>query len=128
MLSKCKDQLITVKFKFFEKIAAKLNIFLKRFQTNAPMVLFLAGAQLGRWGGGRGSFPCPFLKIKKSALISGKKGPNYAHPLAKFVIQNVVLRASKRKNSKTFRCGTFFLDFLIKCLSKCPNFTKPLLP
>ena len=41
LLSKCKDQLITVKFQFFEEIAAKMNIFLKRFQTDAPMVSFL---------------------------------------------------------------------------------------
>ena len=27
-----------------------------------------------------------------------------------------------------FPCGAFFLDFLIKCLSTCPNFTKPPLP
>ena len=41
LLSKCKDQLITVKFQFFEEIVTKMNIFLKRFQTDAAMVTFL---------------------------------------------------------------------------------------
>ena len=37
----------------------------------------LTGAQLGvgQWGG----LPCPFLKIKKSALILGKKCPDRVH-------------------------------------------------
>ena len=42
LLSKFKDQLITTKFQFFEEIVAKISIFLKRFQTDAPMVSFLA--------------------------------------------------------------------------------------
>ena len=41
LLSKFKDQLITTKFQFFEEIAAKISIFLKRFQTDAPMMSFL---------------------------------------------------------------------------------------
>ena len=41
LLSKCKDQLITTKFQFFKETAAKMNIFLKRFQTDAPMMPFL---------------------------------------------------------------------------------------
>ena len=40
-LSKCRDQLIAVKFQFFEEIASRMNIFLKIFQTDAPMVPFL---------------------------------------------------------------------------------------
>ena len=39
--------------------------------------------------------------------------PDCVHPWVKFPIQNVVLRVSKRKNSKKFPCGAF----LIKCLS-----------
>ena len=82
-----------------------------------------------RGGGGEGGGPpYPFFKIKKGALILKKKCPDCVHPLVKFAIQNVVLRVSKRKNSKIFPCGAFFLDFLIKCLSKYPNFTKPPLP
>ena len=57
-----------------------------------------------------------------------KKCPDCVHPYVKFAIQNAVLKVSKRKNSKIFPCGAFFLDFLRKCLSKCPNFTKPPLP
>ena len=79
-------------------------------------------------GGGGGGLPCPFLKIKKSALILEKKCPDCVYPQVKFAIQNVVLRVSKRKNFKNFPCGAFFLGFLIKCLSKCPNFTKLPLP
>ena len=40
LLSEYKDQLISVKFQFFEGVAAKMNIFLKRFQTDARMVPF----------------------------------------------------------------------------------------
>ena len=36
----------------------------------APLSYLLSGAQLGAEGGG---FPCPFLKIKKSAVILEKK-------------------------------------------------------
>ena len=61
-------------------------------------------ATIGGWGGG---FFYLFLKIKKSALIL-KKGPHSVHLLVKFSIQNVVLRVSRRKNSKTFPCGAFF--------------------
>ena len=100
-----------------------LNILVKIY----PHLSFLdnfaqTGAELGRSGG---ELPCPFLKIKKSALILEKKCPDCVHPQVKFAIQNVVLRVSKRKNYKIFPCGDFFLDFLIKCLSKCPNFAKP---
>ena len=61
------------------------------------------------------------LKIKQKCL-------DFVHPYVKFTIQNVVLRVSKRKNFKMFPCGVFFLEFLTKCLWKCPNFTKPPLP
>ena len=64
-----------------------------------------------------GGLPCPFLKIKKSALILEKICPDCVYPCVKFAIQNVILRVSKRKNSKNFPCRAFFLDFLIKCLS-----------
>ena len=78
--------------------------------------------------GGRGRPPLPFFENQKECPDFGKKCPDCVHPLVKFAIQNVALRVSKRKNSKNFPCGVFFLDFLIKCLSKCPNFTKPPLP
>ena len=71
---------------------------------------------------------CTTRGNQKKCPDFGKKCPDSVHPLLKFVIQNVVLRVSKRKNSEIFLCGAFFLDFLIKCLSKCSNFTKPPLP
>ena len=46
-------------------------------------------------------------------------------PCVESSIQNVVLRASRRKISKILSCGTFFLVFLMKSLSKCPNSKKP---
>ena len=52
----------------------------------------------------------------------GKKCPDYVLPWVKFSIQNVVL------NPKFFTTGSFFLLFLTKCLSKCPNSMKPPLP
>ena len=54
-----------------------------------------------------GGHPCTFLKIKKSTDF-GKKGPDCVHLWVKFYIQNVVLRVSKKRNSKKFPCGTFF--------------------
>ena len=106
----------------------------KTLQNKKDFVLTYTDAQLGgggRWGGkvfGRGGLPWPSLKIKRSALILEKNCPHCIHPLVKFAIQNVVLKVSKRKNSKIFPCGAFFLDFLIKCLSTYPNFTIPPLP
>ena len=52
--------------------------------------------------------PFPFLKFEKSALILAKKGPNSVHLWITYAIQNVVLRVSRRKNSKIF----FFLCFI----------------
>ena len=47
------------------------------------------------------------------------------HFWVKFSIQNVVLGASRRKNLKTFFSVKPFFVFLTKCLSTCPNTTKP---
>ena len=55
-----------------------------------------------------GGHPCTFLKIKKKSTDFGKKGPDCVHLWVKFYIQNVVLRVSKKRNSKKFPCGTFF--------------------
>ena len=68
------------------------------------------------------------MKIEKSALILGRKCLDCVHPWVKCFFQNVMLIISKRKNSKMFLCGAFFLVFSTKCLSKCPNPTKPILP
>ena len=85
-----------------------------------------SGAQLGGEGGGKP--PLSFFENQKKLPWFWRKIPWLCPSLIKFAIQNVVLKVSKRKNSKIFPCGAFFLDFLIICLSKCPNFTKPPLP
>ena len=72
--------------------------------------------------------PLHFFKNQKKCADFAKKGPDCVHPLVKFIIQNVVFRVSTRKNSEIFPAGLFFIEFLTKCLSKCPNFTKPPLP
>ena len=77
---------------------------------------------------GGGGLPCPFLKIEKKCPDIGKKGPNCVHLWVESSIQNVVLRVSRGKSSKTFPCGAALLVFLTKSLSKCLNSTKPPLP
>ena len=81
----------------------------------------LTGAQLG--GGGRP--PPPFFESRKKCPDFGKKRPDCVHPWVTFSIQNIVLVASRRKNSKIFPCESFFLVFLTKCLLKCHSSTKP---
>ena len=88
-------------------------------------ITVIPGAQLVGKGGRP---PLPFFENKEKCPDFGKKHPDCGHPWVKSAIQNVVLKVSKRKNSKIFSSGAFFLGFLIKCLSNCPNFTKPSLP
>ena len=101
------------------------------FSTNvcSYVLIYIAGAQLG-WGRReRGKPSLPFFENQKQCPDFGKKCPDCVPPQVKFAIQNVDLRVSKIKTLNFFPVGSFFLDFLIKCLSnKCPNFTKPLLP
>ena len=68
----------------------------------------------GRGGG----LPCPFFENQKKCPEFGKKDLDCIHPKVKFTTQNIVLRVSSLRVSWIF---------LIKCLSKCPNFTKQLL-
>ena len=75
--------------------------------------------------GTRSGLPCPFLKIEKSALILEQKCPNCVHPWVESSFQNVILRVSRRKGSKMFSCRAFFLVYLTKSLSKCPNSNFP---
>ena len=56
-----------------------------------------------------------------------KKGPNCVHLWVESSILNVLLIVPRRKSSKLFPCGTFFLVFLTKRLSKYPNSEKLLL-
>ena len=65
----------------------------------------LTVAQSGR----RRRPPPPFFENRKKCPDFGKKGFVGAHLWAKFSTQNVALRVSRRKNSKMFPCGIFFL-------------------
>ena len=73
---------------------------------------WLAGAWLGGgwWEGRLERTKISPAVFRKSTEVSWfyKKGPDCAHPWVKFSIQNVVLRISRRKNSKLFPCGAFF--------------------
>ena len=86
------------------------------------VVISISVAQLG--GEGWEAFPALFGK-KKCSILEKKA------LIVSILILNLpfkILRVSKRKNFKVFPYGTFFLEFLTKCLSECPNFTKPPLP
>ena len=74
--------------------------------------------------------PLPFFwKLQTNFLILEKKVSDCVHPYVKFIIKNVVLRVSKRKNSEIFPKYWYFeRNVLTKCLSKSSNFTKPPLP
>ena len=61
-----------------------------------------------RGGRGGGRFPLSLLKDHKKCLDFGKIDPDSVHLLVKFSIQNVILRVSRRKNSKFSPCGAFF--------------------
>ena len=58
--------------------------------------------------------PLPFFENRKKHPDFGKEGPDSVHLWVKYSIQNVVLRVSRRKNSKIFPAGPFFLVFLTK--------------
>ena len=77
-------------------------------------------------GGGRP--PLTIYNNWKKYLDFWKKCPDYVLPWVNFSIQNVVLRVSMKKTPKFYPMGSFFLLFLTKCLSKCPNSMKPPLP
>ena len=66
------------------------------------------GAQLGEKGE---AFPALFEYRQKCPNI-GEKGP--MHILVKFFIQSIDLKISRRKKSKIFLGGGFFLVFLEK--------------
>ena len=71
--------------------------------------------------------PALFESTKKCNDF-GKKGPNCAYYWVKFSIHNVILRVSRRKNSKLFRCRASFSCILTKCLLKRPSSTTSPLP
>ena len=78
-----------------------------------------------RRGAGGGGLPSPFSKIGKSALICGKKCPDFGHLWVKF---SFFLRVSRRKYRIFFPCGASFSCVIGECLSKCPNSKKTSLP
>ena len=71
-----------------------------------------------------GRLPGSFWNQKKYPDFE-KKGPACVHLWVKFFIQNIVLRVSRRTNSKMFPCWPLFLVFLTERLSKCPSSTTP---
>ena len=79
---------------------------------------------------GRGNASSPFSffenwKNWKKFPGFSKKGPDCVHLWVKFSIQNVLLRVSRRENSKMFPYRASFLVFLKHCLSKCPTPSPP---
>ena len=76
----------------------------------------VSGVQIG--GDGEG-LPCPFFKIKDSAP-NLEKGPDFVHFGGKFSIQNVVIRVSRKENSKMFLCERFFYYVFNKMFIKVP--------
>ena len=89
--------------------------------------IYYRRATRGGWRRG-GGLHCSFLKIEKKCPDFGKKGPYCVHPWVEYAIQNIVLRVSRRKSSKMFPWGVFFLVYLTKSLLTCPNSIKPPLP
>ena len=87
-------------------------------------------ATRGRGRGGGGDLPCPFLKIKQSAPILGKKSSDSVYFWVKYSIQNpkCSFKNIQEKRLQNFPCGAFFLLFLTKFLLKCPNSAEPPLP
>ena len=112
---------------FYLSVLYKLLLIIFTILTSSNLqnlILDIRHATRRRVGGG---LPCRFSKIEEIALILEKKSHDCVHLWVKFSIENIVLRVSRRKNSKIFPCGAFFV-LLMKCLSKCPNSAKPLLP
>ena len=69
----------------------------------------------------RKTYPALFENRKKCPNF-GKKGPNCVHLSVKFSIQNVVLRVSRRKNSKIFPWGSLFSCAFDEMFIKVPYF------
>ena len=76
----------------------------------------LTGAQLK----GRGEASPTLFENRKKYPDFGKKGPDSVHLWVKFSIQNIFLRASRRKNFKMFPCGALFPCVFDKMFIKVP--------
>ena len=113
-------ELWTTKCYSINKLNGSLKIFLECYDfPGFPWMLWTLNKV--------GDASLPFFEYRKKLSDFGKKAL-IVHLLVKFSLQNVVLRISWRKTRKCFNVRPFFLVFLTKCLSKCPNFTKHLLP
>ena len=73
--------------------------------------------------------PLPFFENRKKCPNFWKKRHYQTDSVYLWVkFKNVVLRVSRRKKSKLFPVRPFFILFLTKFLSKCPDPAKPPLP
>ena len=70
--------------------------------------------------GVEGRLSLPFLKIEKKCPDFGKKGLDCVYLWVKFSTQNVVLRVSKKKNSKVFSCAASFSCVFDKMFIEVP--------
>ena len=68
-------------------------------------------AQLGGDEGGRRP-PLPFFRNREKCPDFGKRGSHFIHLCVKFSIQNVVLKGSRRKNSKILLAVPFLTIFV----------------
>ena len=100
------------------------KIFKNNFFYRPP---FRRVTRRGAGGGGR-RFSLSLLKDHKKCSDFGKIDPDSVHLLVKFSIQNVILRVSRRKNSKFSPVEPFFLKLFTNFLSKYPSSQKPSLP
>ena len=78
----------------------------------------------GDYGRRREASHTLFWNSKKVPWFWQKKGPHSVHLWSTYSIQNLILRVSKRKNSKIFLRACFFLVLYTNFLSKCPNSAK----
>ena len=76
----------------------------------------LTDAQLGK----RGEASTALFENQKKCPDFGKKGPDCINHWVKFSVQNVVLRVSRRKNSKMFPCGNCFSCVFDKMFTTSP--------
>ena len=87
------------------------SIFSRMFRHNLGYWCIISDTHRRAIRGRREASPALFENLKKCHGFE-KKGPDGVYFWNKFLIQNVILRVSRRKNSKMFFCGaSFFLRF-----------------
>ena len=112
---------------FYLSVLYKLLLIIFTILTSSNLQNLILDIRHATRGESGGRPPLPFFENRRNCPDLGKKSHDCVHLWVKFSIENIILRVSRRKNSKKFPCGAFFV-LLMKCLSKCPNSTKPLLP